>query len=323
MARQRVRRSAVASRKPRCAGASPRNLRARLARCQLIRVPERPAGGPGSAAALGAADADLPEAAAVGRAARALRGRRAEDDPAARSCRAAAATQLAAPPSRLRQQTLPVAQALPSRQPMLAPPGQVALASMHGPSRCWMQQAWAPGMQVVWPHGIGRGGLAARARGAGGAAAADAAVPGRLPPAPPPRPRRCRRCRCVPPRRRARVPPPAPAIPPAPGRPARGALVPPRPAAGGAGGAAAPVRRRCPWCRRRPGRPCGRPRRRAPVVPPRPAPPPAAPPLAGRNRPCRPVTAAAAVGRRRPAAAVQLGPASHRGGAAAGERGRV
>jgi len=35
-------------------------------------------------------------------------------------------TQLAAPPTRLRQQTLPAPQAAPSRQLMLAPPWQVA-----------------------------------------------------------------------------------------------------------------------------------------------------------------------------------------------------
>jgi len=59
------------------------------------------------------------------------------------------ATQLVAPPSRLRQQTVPLAQALLSRQLMLAPPEQVALAAMHIVEVGVMQQVWAPGMQTV------------------------------------------------------------------------------------------------------------------------------------------------------------------------------
>ena len=42
-----------------------------------------------------------------------------------------AVTQLAAPPSRLRQQMLPAKQAAPLRQLIDAPPGQLAWASMH------------------------------------------------------------------------------------------------------------------------------------------------------------------------------------------------
>ena len=49
------------------------------------------------------------------------------------------ATQLVAPPSRLRQQTAPLAQALLSRQPMLGPE-QVALAAMHIVEAGVMQQ---------------------------------------------------------------------------------------------------------------------------------------------------------------------------------------
>ena len=70
-----------------------------------------------------------------------------------------AGAQVDAPPRRLRQQKLPVGQAAPSRQPMLAPPGQGAPTSVHiAPPPCWMQQAWVAGWQLVPPHGMGIGG---------------------------------------------------------------------------------------------------------------------------------------------------------------------
>jgi hypothetical protein len=58
-------------------------------------------------------------------------------------------TQLVALASRLRQQTLPAGHAPLWRQPMLAPPGQVALASMQVVEFGWKQQDCCPGMQVV------------------------------------------------------------------------------------------------------------------------------------------------------------------------------
>ena len=58
-------------------------------------------------------------------------------------------TQLVAPPSRLRQQTFPAMQALPSRQPMVAPPMHEPPRSMHMAPPCVMQQDWTPGTQVV------------------------------------------------------------------------------------------------------------------------------------------------------------------------------
>src|SRR5215831_535641 len=63
-------------------------------------------------------------------------------------------TQLASPPSRLKQQMLPVEQAPPLTQFRLAPP-QVAWGSMHLAPPAWMQQDCVPGVQVVWPQGIG------------------------------------------------------------------------------------------------------------------------------------------------------------------------
>jgi hypothetical protein len=38
---------------------------------------------------------------------------------------------------------------------MLAPPEQVSVAPMHIPTPFWKQQAWAPGVHVVPPQGIG------------------------------------------------------------------------------------------------------------------------------------------------------------------------
>jgi hypothetical protein len=58
-------------------------------------------------------------------------------------------TQLVAPPSRLRQQTLPPVQAEPSRHPMFAPPMHVAPALMHIAPACVTQQDCDPGTQVV------------------------------------------------------------------------------------------------------------------------------------------------------------------------------
>ena len=70
-----------------------------------------------------------------------------------------AGAQVDAPPKRLRQQKLPAPHAAPSRQPMLAPPGQVAPALMHiEPPFVWRQQDCVPGWQVVVPQGIGSGG---------------------------------------------------------------------------------------------------------------------------------------------------------------------
>ena len=58
-------------------------------------------------------------------------------------------TQLEAPPSRLRQQEVPPVHDPLSRQPMLAPPGQVALASMHIVEFGWKQHDCTPGTQAV------------------------------------------------------------------------------------------------------------------------------------------------------------------------------
>jgi len=61
----------------------------------------------------------------------------------------AVVTQLVAPPSRLRQQTLPPVQAEPSRHPMFAPPMHVAPALMHMVPVCVTQQDCTPGVQVI------------------------------------------------------------------------------------------------------------------------------------------------------------------------------
>jgi len=57
--------------------------------------------------------------------------------------------QVTPPLSRLRQQTLPAAQAEPSRQAMLAPPAHVAWASMHMVPLGWTQHVWVPGLQDI------------------------------------------------------------------------------------------------------------------------------------------------------------------------------
>jgi hypothetical protein len=59
-----------------------------------------------------------------------------------------ATVQLEPPPSRLKQQTLPLEQALPSRQSRLAP-GQAVLAGTHIVESVWKQQDSTPGTQVV------------------------------------------------------------------------------------------------------------------------------------------------------------------------------
>lgn len=117
MAHQRVRRSAAASRKPRCAGASPRNLRARQ------RAVNSSAAGR-QLQARGRQIAAVPKPQQLG----AVAGHSLDDEqrmiPPAK-LQVEGVTQLAAPPSRLRQQMLPAEQAAPLRQLIEAPPGQV------------------------------------------------------------------------------------------------------------------------------------------------------------------------------------------------------
>jgi len=57
--------------------------------------------------------------------------------------------QVVAPPIRLRQQKFPEEQAEPSRQPMLAPPGQVLPAGMQVDPLDWMQHASFMGRHAV------------------------------------------------------------------------------------------------------------------------------------------------------------------------------
>ena len=303
-------RSAVASRKPRCAGALRRNLRVQPGAVNscgatgLCRKARR-----GQKQPWARQTPDLAEAAAVGRRARALRGRAAEDDAAGEPAhRRPDAGRLAGEQAEAADVAGAAGGAVEAADAGAAGAGGAGLDA-HG--RAHLEAA---GLDARDAGGLPTGDLGRADRfpvvppAADPAAARAAAVPPRPPPPSGAR-RRCRWCRRVRSSRGTAAPPRpvTPAVPVVPPRPAHtggagGAAASGR--AGGAGGAAASAPRH-PFRRHRRRRPTP-----PPVAPPPPAsPPPAAPPplpaAPGPTDPAAPGVAAVVVDR-----LIQLGTAA-------------